>query len=41
MNQLKTEINWMKNYSDFVCETLIKLYKCEMRTWRNISKYKI
>ena len=31
----------MKNYSDFVYETLIKFYKCELKTWREIFKYKI
>ena len=40
--QVKTVINdIMKNYSDFVYEILIKFYKCELKTWRNIFKYKL
>jgi len=30
----------MKNYSDFIKETLIKFYKCELKTWRKIFRYK-
>ena len=30
----------MKNYSDFVYETLKKFYRCELKTWRKIFKYK-
>ena len=34
------KIKRMKNYSDFVYETLKKFYRCELKTWRKIFKYK-